>query len=169
AFGVPLLLNAEAKARLMRNYARPEDLNEMRLRMARIPEGAELIDNPISHAPGFRLGNVFVLAGVPRIMQAMFGALQTGLRRGRPMLSRTVTVRVPEGLIAAALAATQDRYPAVEIGSYPGGSGPGHFQVSVVLRGKEAILVNRAAEEVRDLAGRLTETPIEDDGPLPCP
>ena len=93
AFGVPLIQNPEARARLEGNY-RAGDLNEARLRMANTPEGAALIDNPVSRAPGFRLENVFVLAGVPVILQAMVAGLRPAIAGGRPMLSRTVTVAI---------------------------------------------------------------------------
>src|SRR3954451_19193777 len=87
AFGVKWVLHEEARRRLAAGYANPADLNEARLRMAHVPEGAVLIDNPVSRAPGFQIGNVFVMAGVPRIMQAMFDGIKHGLAGGAPVLS----------------------------------------------------------------------------------
>ena len=90
AFAVPLVRNPEAVRRLQAHYANPADLNEARLRMANAPEGATLIDNPVSKAPGFRIGNVHVMAGIPVIMQAMFDGIRHTLVGGSPMLSRTI-------------------------------------------------------------------------------
>src|SRR5436309_3409083 len=87
--------------------------------MADIPAGASLLPNPISAAPGFRIENVFVMAGVPNIMQAMFNSIKHELKGGRKMLSRTISAYVTEGIIAAGLTAIADQYPDVEIGSYP--------------------------------------------------
>ncbi|TVR98199.1 MAG: competence/damage-inducible protein A [Rhodospirillales bacterium] len=118
AFGLPLHRHAEAMRRLQRQYD-PADLNPARLRMADMPLGAELIDNPVSQAPGFRIGNVFVLPGVPRILQAMVGGLLARLEGGRPLLTRTVAAFATEGSIAEALATVQAHHPEVSIGSYP--------------------------------------------------
>ncbi len=120
AFSVPLLLNEKAREMLASHYANgKDDLNEARLRMARIPEGATLIDNPISKAPGFQIGNVFVLAGVPRIFQAMADSILTNLDSGDPIISRTITISKPEGTIAEKLAEIASSFPEVSIGSYP--------------------------------------------------
>ena len=120
AFSVPLLLNEKAREMLASHYANgKDDLNEARLRMARIPEGATLIDNPISKAPGFRIGNVFVLAGVPRIFQAMADSILTNLDSGDPIISKTITISKPEGTIAEKLAEIASSFPEVSIGSYP--------------------------------------------------
>lgn len=119
AFGVPLIRHPEAVRRLRAHHAEPAALNAARLRMADIPEGAELIDNPVSRAPGFRIANVHVMAGVPAIMQAMFGGLRDGLARGLRLISRSVDVDLAEGAMAAQLASIQRANPAVEIGSYP--------------------------------------------------
>ncbi len=87
--------------------------------MARIPKGAALIDNALSRAPGFMLENVIVMAGVPRIMQVMLDAVAPRLAKGRPMLSRSVRIDVPEGDAAQGLAELQSAHPDVQIGSYP--------------------------------------------------
>ena len=161
AFGLPLIRNPEAVARLERHYE-PGMLNEARLRMANTPQGATLIDNPVSIAPGFQIGNVFVLAGVPRIMQAMFDGLRARLVGGAPMLSRTVGAFVAEGAIAKGLGELQQRYPALDIGSYPYFR-QGRFGASFVLRGTERTQIDAAAVELRALIKELGGDPIEGD------
>ena len=103
----------------MRKHFSEEELTPARLRMARIPAGARLIDNAISRAPGFMLENVIVMAGVPRIMQVMLDAVARVWPRGRPMLSRAVRLDVPEGDVAPGLFELQSAHPEVQIGSYP--------------------------------------------------
>jgi molybdenum cofactor synthesis domain-containing protein len=161
AFGVPLIRNAEAVARLERHYV-PGMLNEARLRMANTPEGAALIDNPVSAAPGFQIGNVIVLAGVPSIMQAMFEGLKDRLIGGAPMLSRTVGAFVPEGTIAKDLGELQARFPDLEIGSYPFFR-QGRFGASFVLRGPDRDAIDRAASDLRTIIARLGAEPLEDE------
>ncbi len=146
AFGVPLIQNPEARARLEGNY-RAGELNEARLRMANTPEGATLVDNPVSTAPGFQMGNVFVMAGIPVIMQAMFESVVHRLVGGKPLLSRTLTVSVPEGKIAAGFGALQAAYPDVEMGSYPF-SRDGHFATRLVLRSSDEDRLAAAADEL---------------------
>ena len=146
AFDVPLIQNPEARARLEGNY-RVGELNEARLRMANTPEGAALIDNPISVAPGFQIGNVFVMAGIPVIMQAMFESIVHRLAGGKPLLSRTLTVSLPEGKIAAGFGALQETYSDVEMGSYPF-SRDGHFATRLVLRSAEKDRLAAAAAEL---------------------
>lgn len=145
AFGLPLTPHPEAVARLERHYAHGQ-LNAARLRMAMTPEGATLIDNPISAAPGFRIGNVFVFAGVPAIMQAMFDSIRHSLIGGAPMRSRTYRTNLPEGLMAADLGALQTRYPDVEIGSYPSFARR-ESGVRIVLRSTDTARLAAACEE----------------------
>ncbi len=159
AFGRPLIRNPEALALLQAHYA-PGDLNEARLRMANTPEGASLIENPISHAPGFRIENVHVLAGVPAIMRAMFDSLAPGLIGGPPLRSRTLTSKLPEGALAAGLGALQERYPEVDIGSYPSFR-DGRPSVAVVLRATDETRLAAVAEEVGDLIRGLGAEPRE--------
>src|SRR5271165_7302262 len=119
ALGVPWEPHPEAWARLDRHY-KPGEFNAARQRMATMPRGATLIDNAISIAPGFTIGNVHVMAGVPRIMQSMFETLTASLHGGAPVESRAVHVRgLPEGAIAEGLGAIQMRYSNLDIGSYP--------------------------------------------------
>jgi molybdenum cofactor synthesis domain-containing protein len=132
AFEMPLIQNPDA-VRILQSIYSADQLNEARLRMASMPEGAELIDNPVSKAPGFRIGNVFVLAGVPVIAQAMFEGLRHQLVGGDPLRARSLTVFLPEGYVAKDLGALQDRYPDVEIGSYPF-TREGRFGTRLVLR-----------------------------------
>lgn len=153
AFGVPLRLDQRAVDLLLRQI-KPENLNEARLRMATLPEGCALIDNPISHAPGYILGNVHVLAGVPRIMQAMFDGLKAGLTGGAPILSRSVTLYGSEGLIAARLSEIQAGRPELEIGSYPF-TRDGIYGTVIVIRGTDGAALDAAGEEVREMARQL--------------
>jgi molybdenum cofactor synthesis domain-containing protein len=118
AFGVPIDIDLRAVALLRERYAEA-DLTPVRLRMARIPEGAELIENPVSKAPGFKIGNVIVMAGVPAIMEAMLLAVTPRLKTGPKMLSDSVRVNAPEGQVAALLADCQRSFPDVAMGSYP--------------------------------------------------
>ncbi len=159
AFGLPLIRNPEAVRRLQQHYP-PGGLNEARLRMANTPEGATLIDNPISIAPGFQIGNVFVLAGVPAIMRAMFEGVKHRLSGGLPMLSRTVTSGLPEGAMAADLGAIQDRFPDVEIGSYPFFR-MGKPGTAIVLRATDAARLAQATAEVTAMMVALGDSPVE--------
>ena len=137
AFGRPMRRFQEAVDALQARL-KPGELNEARLRMATFPEGAELIRNRISAAPGFRMENVFVLAGIPSVMNAMFEELKGTLKGGRKVLSRSVGVSLGEGAIAQTLRDLQAEYADIDIGSYPAVSGPDRrFRVSVVMRGTD--------------------------------
>ena len=164
AFGVELIVHPEAK-RILESHYPPGGLNEARLRMAQVPEGAELLLNPISRAPGFRIGNVFVLPGVPQIMQAIFNELRHRLRGGARVLSRSVSCTLGEGTIARDLAALQQRYDDLEIGSYPYFR-RSDFGVTLVVRGTERERIAAAIEElkglIRALGGDPQEGPAED-------
>jgi len=118
AFGVPIDVDQRAVALLRERYAET-DLTPVRLRMARIPEGAELIENSVSKAPGFKIGNVIVMAGVPAIMETMLLAVTPRLKTGPRLLSVSIRVNAPEGQIAAPLAGCQRAFPDVAMGSYP--------------------------------------------------
>jgi molybdenum cofactor synthesis domain-containing protein len=160
AFGVPLERNSEAVRRMEAHYP-PGHLNEARLRMANAPKGATLIDNPVSIAPGFQIGNVFVMAGIPGIMQAMFSGLAHRLVGGEPVSTRTVLCALPEGILAKNFGELQARYPDIEMGSYPAFRG-GKPSVSLVLRATDNAMLDRATEElagiVRSLGGEPTVT-----------
>lgn len=146
AFGLPISYHPEALAILGPRY-KPGEFNEMRRRMARVPEGGILIRNSVSAAPGFQIGNVFVMAGVPMIMRAMLEDVAPRLKRGTPVHTCTITARVPEGRIAAALARIQGENKTVAIGSYPfyreDGSG-----TQLVVRGRDPGAISAAAEAI---------------------
>jgi molybdenum cofactor synthesis domain-containing protein len=118
AFAVPVEIDPRAVEAMRKGY-RGGELTPARLRMARIPQGAELIDNAVSRAPGYMIGNVIVMAGIPRIMQVMVDAVAPRLKKGRPMLARSVRLDVAEGDAAPGLAAIQAAHQGVQIGSYP--------------------------------------------------
>ena len=150
AFGVGISHDPRAVALLKARYeAGGLKLNEARLRMARIPDGAELIKNPVSAAPGFRIGNVFVMAGVPAIMQAMLDEVAPLLRTGRKVHARTVEVTVPEGDVAAILADIQSRFEGVSIGSYPFYTGAG-FGTNVVIRSRDEARLSAAEAALKE-------------------
>jgi molybdenum cofactor synthesis domain-containing protein len=161
AFGVALQRHPDAVAIMQRRYANPADLTPARLKMTEVPVGGTLIDNPVSGAPGFQIGNVYVMAGIPSVARAMFDGLKHRLQGGPPMLSRTVVSNLGEGLIAADLSAVQDRWPDIEIGSYPFHR-RGVFGSSLVLRGTDAARLEVAAEEVREVVRRLGGTPTDE-------
>lgn len=153
AFGRRLLADPVAEERLKKYYG-ADALSAPRLKMATVPEGSALIDNRVSSAPGFRLGNVFVLAGVPVIMQAMFESLQDQLQDGAPIRSRSVTAPLGESRLAESLADIQRRYPDVGIGSYPFVRAS-RVAVSIVLRGTDEARLDGAAAEVAALMRTL--------------
>jgi molybdenum cofactor synthesis domain-containing protein len=148
AFGVAVEDHPEAFAMLAARY-KPGEFNAMRRRMARIPEGATLIRNSVSTAPGFQIGNVFVLAGIPMIMRAMMEDVGSQLRRGRVVSTATLATRVGEGRIAAQLARIQCEHPSVAIGSYPMFSETGPL-VHLVIRGRESDEVEGTAQAISD-------------------
>ncbi len=157
AFGVELYEDPRIIA-MMLERLKPEDLNEMRRRMARIPVGAEHVKNTISKVPGFRIENVIVMAGVPAIMQAMLDDVAPKLTTGARMLSRTIdAMGIPEGTYAADLGQIAKEHPSVIIGSYPQ-FGEGRFHNQIVVRSKEASTMDAAVSAVeamlRDLAAK---------------
>jgi len=158
AFGVAIDFHPEAMAMLAARY-KPGEFNDMRKRMARIPDTATLVKNSVSTAPGFQIGNVFVMAGVPMIMRAMLEDIAPRLRRGTPVTVATVEMRLPEGRIASGLAAVQAGHPALAIGSYPfyreDGSG-----VQVVVRGRDPAEVELAAGAVEALVRNEGAEPL---------
>jgi molybdenum cofactor synthesis domain-containing protein len=162
AFGRRYGRHPEAERRLLAYYP-PERVNEARMKMADMPEGVELIDNPVSVAPGFRIENVHVLPGVPKIMQAMLDGLLPSLKGGARMLSRAITVYAPEGDVAnAGLGELQARFPALEIGSYPffRPEGPG---TTIVFRGTDQATIDEAAAGLLSLAARIGAQTREDE------
>ena len=162
AFGVGIDVREDARAILAAHYRDRAALNAARLRMARIPDGASLIANPVSQAPGFRIGNVFVMAGVPAIFRAMVESVRPELVGGPPLLSWSIRAAVAEGEIAAGLGALAAEMPAVQFGSYPfyrGGAG-----TNLVMRSQDRALLETAAARLREVlaglgVGDLQETP----------
>ena len=158
AFGVPVIVHPDAR-RVLEDYYRdrPPGLTESRLRMARVPSGAELIPNPTSGAPGVRIGNVFILAGVPAIAAAMLEALDGRLEGGLPMVSVTVRAHAAESDVAQLLSEVQDEHPGTSIGSYPF-YGSGKYGADFVIRSEDEALANKCAEALR---GRLKDAGVE--------
>lgn len=149
AFGVALPINPEARAMLEERWkANGTEPNEARLRMARIPEGASLIVNTVSAAPGFRIGNVHVMAGVPKIMQAMLEAIAPTLEGGAKVTSITIGCRVGEGTIGTAFGEIQGEFPDVKMGSYPR-MGSTSVMTELVLRSPDQGRLTLAAERVK--------------------
>ncbi len=144
AMGVPIGVREDARALLKAHYdAQGLELNDARLRMARIPDGATLIDNPVSAAPGFTIGNVHVMAGVPQIFEAMVASVLPTITGGAPVLSQTLTVARGEGDIAAAVGAIAADFPDLSVGSYPFIRAGAHG-VNVVVRGTDAGRIDAA-------------------------
>ena len=161
AFGQKLILHPEAE-RILRERVKAmgSEVTEARLRMARTPEHAELLYNEVSGLPGFKVENVFVMAGIPRVMQAMFQATTAFLEGGVTLLSRTIGSFVPEGTIATSLGLLQDDYPDLDIGSYPFyfDGKPGS---NLVLRGPDQARIDEAALRLHDLIVDLGGTAVE--------
>lgn len=158
AFGRNVVKHPEAVRRLVAFYGHMP--NEARLRMADVPDGSgvDLIDNRVSAAPGYRIGNVFVMAGVPSIAQAMFDAAVPMLQRGDPVFSNHVEADVKEGDMAAELTDIQSRYPQVSLGSYPSMRG-GTYCTSIVARSTDKAAITRALDEVAALMRKLGGAP----------
>lgn len=151
SFGVGISVRADARALLEEWFAgKATPLNEDRLRMARIPDGATLIPNPVSAAPGFTIGNVHVMAGVPNVFVAMVAEVLPTLHSGRPRVAGEVRFEVGEGTVAAGMRAVAARFPDLTVGSYPFHQ-DGVHGTNVVVRGTEPERVEAALEELRVL------------------
>lgn len=157
AFQRPLEIHREAE-KILRSFYEPAHLTPARLKMALIPKGSTLIPNPVSAAPGFQTENVFVMAGVPDIMKAMFDEIASTLIPGPKIYSKTVQCLLGESSIAAELAAIQERYSEIEIGSYPYFKNK-MYGLSLVLRGLQESQVLQATAEIMQL--------IKDKGGVP--
>ena len=161
AFGVPIGIRDDARTILEEHYRRTaRELNEARLRMARIPDSATLIENPVSHAPGFSLENVHVMAGVPDIFRAMLEGLRPKISGGPAILSHSFRCEIGEGDLAGPLGRVAEAFPDVSMGSYPYGGGLGAI---LVLRtpDRERLVAAAAAlrEALAPLGGATSETP----------
>ena len=166
AFGVPLIQHPEAVEVLNAYYAaRDQEVTEARLRMARTPEGATLIDNPVSGAPGFCMDNVYVMAGVPKIMQGMLEGLLPQLKQGAITDQQSIACDLPESVLSSALADIQAAHPSVDIGSYPGLSGisgpAAGSRVSIVVRSLDAkrntSIIAQIKAAILTLDGRIVD------------
>ncbi len=153
AFNVSIDHDPRAVA-ILKDHYEDGGLTEARLRMARIPAGADLIENSVSKAPGFRLANVHVMAGVPAVMQAMLDAIAPTLKTGAPILSRAIDADLAESRIAAGLKAVQDANPGAMIGSYPR-SIDGLFSTQVVVRSRDEAILEAASQAVLDVIAQL--------------
>jgi molybdenum cofactor synthesis domain-containing protein len=161
AFGVPVIVHPEARKILEDYYrGRPGGLTEARLRMARVPQGAELIPNPSSGAPGIKIENVYVMAGVPGITASMLDALTGKLEGGRPIVSVTVGARAPESDVADLLRETEAANPGVAIGSYPFFK-DGRYGANFVIRSEDGELAKRTGDELSSKLREAGYEPVE--------
>jgi molybdenum cofactor synthesis domain-containing protein len=159
AFNVGIDYHPEAYALLEARYP-PGEFNTMRKRMARIPHTATLVANSVSGAPGFHIGNVYVMAGVPAVMRAMLEAIAPELPRGVAVTSVTLEAAIPEGRIAPGLAAVQKAHADVAIGSYPfTREGPQPYGAQLVVRGRDAGAVQAAAAALESMLRDLGAAP----------
>ena len=164
AFGTPLVMHPRIEERI-RGYAAERGLSEAvtqaSLRMARVPEGAALIETEIG-APGFSIGNVYVMAGIPKVMQSMIRLLAPKLKGALPVRSRSIGAFLGESVVAEPLRAIQDRYPEVDVGSYPFSEGD-RYGTTLVIRGTDEAVLERVLGEVRQmLDGFSAETVVRD-------
>lgn len=149
AFGVPVVVHPKAYQMLL-DYYGEEDFTNARKRMTRVPEGADLIDNPVSIAPGINIENVFIMAGVPKIMQAMLEGIRPHLRTGRKVWSQSLTVYAPESKLAEELGTIQEKNPDTGIGSYPFYHS-GTVGAQIVVRSADQAALKKTMDEVQAL------------------
>ena len=153
AFNVELETNPEA-LKILQSYYKEGELNEARLKMTLLPKGAELVENPVTKAPGFKMENVFVMAGIPSIMQGMLEGAKAFLKVGNKMTSKSIDVFMPESYVAEELSKMQDNYPEVEIGSYPFNK-EGQFGTSLVMRSTNLDTLERCSSDVAEMVKKL--------------
>lgn len=168
AFGVEVYRHPEAE-KMLRAYIPIERINEARLKMADVPVGASLVNNPVSAAPGFRIENVYVMAGIPNIMQAMLAAILPELKGGVTMSSISVTTDVLEGTLADGLTEIQNRHTDMDVGSYPRFV-DGRGITTLVFRSADKAKNEQAADELKqlisELKGNIITEPPEEKGPV---
>jgi molybdenum cofactor synthesis domain-containing protein len=161
ALGVAVVIHPQARAILEDYYRdRPGGLNDSRLRMARVPDGAELIPNPTSGAPGVKIGNVYILAGVPYIAASMLEALTGKLEGGRPIVSLTVGARAAESEVADLLRETETAHPGVAIGSYPFFK-DGSYGANFVIRSDDGELARATGDDLCERLRAAGYEPVE--------
>ena len=158
AFGVDLVISPEIAAILERRPAPPE-IMAVRMRMARIPRGGGLIDNPLG-PPGFTIGNVYVMAGIPRVMQQMVDSLAGKLRRGVTVRSRSVTAFLAESQVAKQLGQIQDEFPTIDLGSYPF-QREGRYGTTLVMRGTDDAALEATLSAVSRMIVELGGEPLD--------
>jgi molybdenum cofactor synthesis domain-containing protein len=158
AFGVDLVISPEIAALIQRRPAPPE-IMEARMRMARIPRGGGLIDNPLG-PPGFFIDNVYVMAGIPRVMQQMIDSLEGQLRRGATVRSRSVTVHLSEGQVARRLREIQDAHPHIDLGSYPFYRDD-RYGTTLVMRGTDEAALDTMLASVLQMIVDLGGEPLD--------
>jgi molybdenum cofactor synthesis domain-containing protein len=161
AFGVELHRHPEAVEIFLEHY-KPEDMNETRWKMAETPIGADLIQNPVSRPPGFKMENVYVMAGIPRVMQGMFGTFKDTLEGGDKLLSRTIPTHAKEGDMGKPLKEIQKKHPDVEIGSYPFFQANGGTGVRIALRHPNMARIDEVAVDVIALIHDLGEEVVDE-------
>jgi molybdenum cofactor synthesis domain-containing protein len=154
AFNQDLILNEVAHKILIQHYGE-NNVNEARLKMAYLPRNASLLDNPISSAPGFRIENVFVMAGIPKIFQAMFEASTKELKNGCKIFSREIKISLTESIIAKDLTDLQNQYREISMGSYPFDLG-----TSLVFRGYDKIILEEALLKMQNLIIKINSKAI---------
>jgi molybdenum cofactor synthesis domain-containing protein len=159
ALGVPVVVHPDARATLESYYAGRGGMTDARLRMARVPKGAELIENPTSGAPGIRIGNVFILAGVPHIAASMLEGLAGRLEGGRPLVSRTIGCRAPESEVADMLLDTERAHPGCQIGSYPFFR-DGRYGANFVIRSADDLALGACEADLLARLAALGHEPV---------
>jgi molybdenum cofactor synthesis domain-containing protein len=147
AFNLDLEINNDAVNKIMSNPKKGYELNEARLKMATLPSGAKLIDNPLSYAPGFMIENVYVLAGIPSVAKAMFETFRSELKNNSPIESESLDIYIREGDIANPLSLIAKKYTNLDIGSYPF-SRKGKYGASIVVRGRDKELIKSVIDEI---------------------
>ena len=153
AFNVDLETNPQALA-ILKDYYKDSELTEARLKMTKIPKGAELVENPVSKAPGCKIENVFVMAGIPKIMQGMLEGAKMHLAGGEPMKSESVDVFMPESFIAEELSNLQNKFKDVEIGSYPFVK-DGKYGTSLVMRSSDKTKLSDCKSQMELMISKL--------------
>ena len=153
AFGVPLEINSGALG-ILREYYKDSELTEARMKMTKIPKEAELVENPVSKAPGFKIDNVFVMAGIPKIMQGMLEGAKSHLSGGKPVQSDSIDVFMPESFIAEELSNLQDQFKDVEIGSYPFVK-DGKYGTSLVMRSANEVKLSKCKSQMQLMIAKL--------------
>ncbi len=161
AMDTPIGIRDDARAILVSRYGEGTDLTDARLRMARIPDGAALIDNPVSGAPGFRLENVFVMAGVPQVFAAMLDHVRTMVGTGEVMKDISIPCPYPEGVLGGPLTDVSAAHPQVSIGSYPRLKAGGGWGVTIVARSRDAEALAKAATAIHTMLDSLAGSPTD--------